>query len=219
VFRDGAWADSYASFGGTNRNCAGGVSTWGSWLTNEEVRSNTVSSTGRRHGYVFEVPADTSLATDFSADGLIAFDLDLNDAQPVRLDFLLGAADVGGALDLNAVLRNLTGAGIDRLNLTLSIGSFDTIGRVTRPFGGGDNLVDVAGQLASLSFVGTEYLDVHLGNPFAQPGLNDWRIDTRGLNAGDVLAITIAVPEPGAVALVLSALLALVAVRARRGRR
>jgi secreted PhoX family phosphatase len=25
------------------------------------VRSNTVSSTGRRHGYVFEVPADTSL--------------------------------------------------------------------------------------------------------------------------------------------------------------
>jgi secreted PhoX family phosphatase len=61
VFRDGQWADSFASFGGTNRNCAGGVSTWGSWLTNEEVRSNTVSSTGRRHGYVFEVPADTSL--------------------------------------------------------------------------------------------------------------------------------------------------------------
>lgn len=61
VFRDGAWTESFASFGGTNRNCAGGVSTWGSWLTNEEVRSNTVSSTGRRHGYVFEVPADTSL--------------------------------------------------------------------------------------------------------------------------------------------------------------
>ena len=61
VFRDGAWAESFASFGGTCRNCAGGVSTWGSWLTNEEVRSNTVSSTGRRHGCVFEVPADTSL--------------------------------------------------------------------------------------------------------------------------------------------------------------
>jgi hypothetical protein len=64
-----------------------------------------------------------------------------------------------------------------------------------------------------------EFLDIFIGNPFAEPGLADWRIDTRGLNAGDVLAITIAVPEPGAVALVLSALLALVAVRARRGRR
>ncbi|HSW05423.1 PhoX family protein [Aquabacterium sp.] len=61
VFRDGQWVSSYASFGGTYRNCAGGCSTWGSWLTNEEVRSNTVSDTGKRHGYVFEVPADTSL--------------------------------------------------------------------------------------------------------------------------------------------------------------
>lgn len=61
VFRDGNWVGSYASFGGTYRNCAGGVSTWGSWLTNEEIRSNAVSSTGKKHGYVFEVPADTSV--------------------------------------------------------------------------------------------------------------------------------------------------------------
>jgi hypothetical protein len=157
-----------------------------------------------------------SLAADYSSDGLIAFDLDLNDALPVRLDFMLSAADVGGALDLNAVLRNLTGAGIDRLNFTLSIGSFAGAGSVTRPFGGGATTVGVDGQLASLTFLGTEYLDIFIGNPFAEPGVSDWRIDTSGLNAGDVLAITIAVPEPGAVALVLSALLALGAVRARR---
>ncbi|MBC7942131.1 MAG: DUF839 domain-containing protein [Chitinophagaceae bacterium] len=60
VFRDGNWVSSYASFAGTYRNCAGGVSSWGSWLTNEEIRSNAVSSTGKKHGYVFEVPADTS---------------------------------------------------------------------------------------------------------------------------------------------------------------
>ncbi len=29
-------------------------------MTNEELRSNAVSSTGRKHGYIFEVPADTS---------------------------------------------------------------------------------------------------------------------------------------------------------------
>jgi secreted PhoX family phosphatase len=61
VFRDGSFVESYASFGGTYRNCAGGSSAWGSWLTNEEIRTNTVSSTGKRHGYIFEVPADTSL--------------------------------------------------------------------------------------------------------------------------------------------------------------
>jgi len=61
VFRDGNWVQSYASFGGLNRPCAGGSSTWGSWLSNEETTTNAVSSTGKRHGYVFEVPADPSM--------------------------------------------------------------------------------------------------------------------------------------------------------------
>ena len=61
VWRNGEWVDSYASFGGIYRPCAGGASTWGSWLSNEEIRSNAVSSTGKKHGYVFEMPADTSL--------------------------------------------------------------------------------------------------------------------------------------------------------------
>ena len=61
VFRDGNWSQSYASLGGLNRPCAGGSSTWGSWLSNEETTTNAVSSTGRRHGYVFEVPADPSM--------------------------------------------------------------------------------------------------------------------------------------------------------------
>ena len=59
VWRDGEWVGSYASFGGIYRPCAGGSSTWGSWLANEEIRSNNVSTSGKKHGYVFEVPADT----------------------------------------------------------------------------------------------------------------------------------------------------------------
>lgn len=168
---------------------------------------------------VGQTTTGASLATDFSTDGLVAFDLDLNDAQPVRLDFQLSAADVGGLLDLNAVLRNLSGGGIERLLISLSVGSFDHAGSVTRLFGGGGTSVALAGSSASLGFAGAEYLDVAIGNPFGDAGLSDWRIDTRGLHAGDVLAISIAVPEPGAVALVLSALLALGVVRVRRGRR
>jgi hypothetical protein len=47
----------FLSLGGTYRNCAGGPTPWGSWVTCEE---NTTRAGGRAeqdHGYAFEVPA------------------------------------------------------------------------------------------------------------------------------------------------------------------
>ncbi|MGH8852792.1 MAG: PhoX family protein [Telluria sp.] len=63
LFRDGNWVSMTPSLGGTQTNCAGGITPWGTWLTCEEVGSDAVSASGKKHGYVFEVHADPALTT------------------------------------------------------------------------------------------------------------------------------------------------------------
>ena len=55
----------YLSLGGTYRNCAGGPTPWGSWITCEEtvVRAGEGGGiVGKDHGYCFEVPASEKVA-------------------------------------------------------------------------------------------------------------------------------------------------------------
>jgi hypothetical protein len=59
----------YVSLGGTVRNCSGGATPWGSWLSCEEDvsipannQANNPKNVTRKHGYVFEVPAQGGIA-------------------------------------------------------------------------------------------------------------------------------------------------------------
>ena len=65
IFRDGRWAGSVASLGGTLGNCAGGPTPWGSWLSCEETVLDFSLIGGKKHGYVYECAADPtqSIAT------------------------------------------------------------------------------------------------------------------------------------------------------------
>lgn len=55
--RSGQVEAQYQSLAGTIRNCSGGVTPWGSWLTCEEDVTRAGNGVSRDHGWVFEVPA------------------------------------------------------------------------------------------------------------------------------------------------------------------
>lgn len=56
--KTGKKEQEYLSLVGTIRNCSGGITPWGTWLTCEETTVTKADGLGQDHGYIFEIPAN-----------------------------------------------------------------------------------------------------------------------------------------------------------------
>lgn len=156
--------------------------------------------------------------TDYSAPGLVSFNLDLHDTSAVQLRYQLEQGDLAGPLSLSAMILNMSGLPFSQFTFALDGISFMNVaGSVTPAFGRVGSVQVSAGKVA-IRFADAEPAEFNFGNPLLEAGLDDWLLDTRGLAAGDVFTVTAFVPEPSSVALMLPLLAGLVVAR-RRGRK
>ncbi|MEN3274927.1 MAG: hypothetical protein V7631_717 [Massilia sp.] len=162
--------------------------------------------------------SSANTVTDYSAQGAVSFDLDLENFNAATLRFELEEEDLLGPLSLNAIVRSLSGTALNQFHFKLKGISFAAPGSVTPTFGSLDG-VRHGGDYSSIAFARPEWAEFHFGNPLAAESSSDWLLDTRGLRAGDTFVITANVPEPGTLALMLPALCmaGLVARRRKKG--
>ena len=163
------------------------------------------------------VVAGTATHTEYSEPGLISFDLDFASLGTTTLRYVVEAADLG-SLSFNALLINrigLGGVGVTGYRVDIGAGLFASVGTAYREFSESYARVDFNGSSAVVDFGTPEFYDVRLGDPKGYAGNVNWSIT--GLNAGDVLNISVtAVPEPEGLAMLLAGLGAVAAFARRR---
>ena len=157
-----------------------------------------------------------NVVTDYSGAALASFDLDLATLSSTTINFILEEQDLlSPVLSLNALVRNLSGVGIEQFIFSAQGISFAAAGSVTPTFGT-LGTVNYGSNAAVIGFKAPEFAEFHFGNPLGAAGLSDWQLSLAGLRAGDAFSITAAVPEPGSVALMLAGLALLAGRRKQR---
>jgi len=164
----GRWLESYASLSGTIRNCAGGPTPEGSWISCEEnltiPGSNTTAT--KLHGYNFEVPAD-GMGSGVALKAMGRFNHEATATDPAT-GFVYETEDTGDSVlyRFRPVSRsNLAAGGV------LEAMKLDN---------GNDTRMWVTGQSDTASWVVVD-------NP--DPQTNDFAVSTRGQAAAKGAAL------------------------------
>ncbi|HEY1091541.1 MAG TPA: PEP-CTERM sorting domain-containing protein [Burkholderiaceae bacterium] len=157
----------------------------------------------------------STVVADYAGPRLISFDIDFGNLSAAEVEYRIDDGDIGAPIDFKAILRNFSGSGFTGFTITLSEGSFGTLGSVTRQFGGTAQTFG-SGNTATIMFNTPEFLDVEFGNALGTtPNAANWTL--LGLHAGDRITLTVTpVPEPGTYALMFGGLALLAGVARRR---
>lgn len=142
---------------------------------------------------------------DYSGPGLLSFDADFGALGSVSAEYRIDDGD--RLVDFSALVRNLTGVGLESIGIRLSAGGFSGIGTVTRFFGGDAQVLGAGSDSVAIHFDVPEFFDTEIGDVFGTPGRSNWALDFSGLRVGDSVTVTVtAVPEPGTLALLAAAM-------------
>lgn len=157
-----------------------------------------------------------NVVTDYSAPGLVSFNLDVAMKSGMQLRYQVEEADLAGPLSLSAMILNMSGMPFSQFMFAVDGISFmDAVGSVTPAFGRVGSM-SIADTHVGISFAAFEPAEFNFGNPLGEAGLSDWLLDTSGLRAGDIFTVTAFVPEPSSVALMLPLLAGLLVARRRQ---
>jgi PEP-CTERM motif len=156
--------------------------------------------------------------TDYAGPGLVSFDLDIHGNDTTVLEYTLDDDDLLAGVQFSALLRNFLSAGLAQVSFGFSGVRLASVGTVTRSFGGTSS-VSASADGASIVFMPREFFDVQIGNPLSAPGLVNWVLDTRGMQAGERFSISVNVPEPSGLMLLAAGLGLIGAFTVKRPRR
>jgi hypothetical protein len=181
------------------------------------VRAATVIDAANNCG----VPASVAICGDFSASGVVSFDLTWKSIAPVSVQVQINSAEASAdVLTYNSQQTNNTGQLFDTLELQLEQADFDHVGSVL------DSLFDLVPVQSASSTVASiapgpngDYLELGDVEGNGDPGTDDWKIGVSGLAAGETFVMRfIPAPEPASAVEGVAALAAVLGA-SRRGRR